>query len=212
MKFVMTFALLLVSALATFAQTSDNHKRMEFFAGYSVATVDGDINSPVSFTPIDKKSPRFSGFNGSAVYNVSRYFGIKADVSGTYNNRAEVFRSGGSSPVTRALELENSLYNFLGGVQIKDNASERKVKPFAHVLVGAGHARSKIAPNICLAVGPCPNGTLERTGPAGAFGGGVDVRLAKRIDLRLIQVDYNPVRFDRGVKNNFRFGFGLVFK
>jgi hypothetical protein len=49
------------------------------------------------------------------------------------------------------------------------------------------------------------------------FGGGIDVKLGKRIDLRLIQVDYNPifVKTRNGIEgktqHNFRIGVGLVF-
>jgi hypothetical protein len=50
------------------------------------------------------------------------------------------------------------------------------------------------------------------------FGGGIDVKVHPRVDLRIIQFDYNPI-FYGGVEsldlpnrtqNNIRIGFGVV--
>ena len=50
-----------------------------------------------------------------------------------------------------------------------------------------------------------------------AIGGGVDVKVSKRVDIRLIQVDFNPTYLKDtddfeigGVQKNWRFGFGIV--
>jgi hypothetical protein len=45
-----------------------------------------------------------------------------------------------------------------------------------------------------------------------AFGGGLDVRLNNRIDIRAVQVDYNPIRSSGVTDNNLRIGFGIVIK
>jgi hypothetical protein len=45
-----------------------------------------------------------------------------------------------------------------------------------------------------------------------AFGGGLDLNTSKRIDIRLIQVDYTPTFFGSGRQNNFRLSVGIVFK
>jgi hypothetical protein len=52
----------------------------------------------------------------------------------------------------------------------------------------------------------------SETGLAGAFGGGLDIKLNDHIDFRLIQVDYNPIKFNGGVQQNVRIGIGFVFK
>lgn len=49
------------------------------------------------------------------------------------------------------------------------------------------------------------------TGLAGAFGGGMDLRLSNRFDIRLIQIDYNPMKLFNGTQHNLRVGIGLVF-
>lgn len=71
---------------------------------------------------------------------------------------------------------------------------------------------------------------FDDAGFAAAFGGGLDVRLNDRIDIRVIQIDYNPMRFDfsdfgaigvpgtptplgdpKRTLHNFRIGIGIVF-
>jgi hypothetical protein len=43
------------------------------------------------------------------------------------------------------------------------------------------------------------------------LGGGLDTRINKNLDLRVIQIDYNPIKFDAGMQHNARFGTGIVF-
>ena len=172
----------------------------------------GDIDDDLGLDLDDRES--FHGFNVSGVYNVSRYIGIKGDVSGTYSNRGFSFNvpipEGGGGSI--AFETKSSLYNFLGGVQVKDNSNSGRLKPFAHALAGTAYSRIKISGLGCSPGIDCTGfeGGSE-TNFAGAFGGGLDVRLSRRVQIRLIQVDYNPIWFDGGVQNNIRFGFGLVF-
>jgi len=52
-----------------------------------------------------------------------------------------------------------------------------------------------------------------------AIGGGVDVRVNKRVELRVFQADYNPIFLKSGNElgfdkraDNVRFSFGVVFK
>ena len=52
----------------------------------------------------------------------------------------------------------------------------------------------------------------SETGLAGAFGGGLDIKLSNHVDLRLVQIDYNPIKFQDGIQKNIRLGIGIVFK
>ncbi len=205
-----------ISGLAAFAQSTGDYKKGEFFVGYSNGQVDTGINSEDGneFEEFFNERETFHGFNVSGVYNVSRFVGIKGDVSGTYNrkNFSGTIQDG-PTPTNVSFKTNSALYNFLGGVQFKDNATEKRLKPFAHVLVGAGHGRVKISDTVCPGdVCTAFEGTESETGFAGAFGGGLDVKLNNRVDFRVVQVDYNPVRFDGGTQHNVRFGIGLVFK
>lgn len=214
-KILLVSTLIAISSIIALGQ--DDYKKGEFFVGFSNNQVDTGVNSgDVPGDPIGKRQS-FNGFNASGVYNVTRFFGVKGDVSGTYRNDnfnlSAPITTGGTGTIN--FDADTSLYNILGGVQIKDNSSEAKVKPFAHALVGVGISRVKIDNVNCSTGIDCTlfNRLDESVGGfAGAFGGGVDVKLSKRIDLRAIQVDYNPIRFGDGTQNNFRIGIGLVFK
>jgi hypothetical protein len=208
-KFILAMAMAMLAGMGAFAQTSGDQKKFEFFAGYSYGSAVTDFN-------IKQGRADQHGFNGAVVYKLSRYFGIKGDVSGTYGSKRETFLIQSVSPSTPSTTLtsntKNRLYNFLGGIQVKDNASEARVKPFAHALVGAAYKTNELNPQIgCLAIFVCPGGG-SKTGFAGAFGGGLDVRINKKVDFRAIQVDYNPASFDGGIDNNMRIGIGIVFR
>lgn len=198
-RFIFSIMLVLACASAGFAQ-SDDYKKVEVYGGYSHNRVDdgGAFN----------ERSGFNGFNASVTGNITRYVGLKADLSGHFKKRTIPFFA-----PTSQLELDSSLFNFLGGVQLKDNASSGTFKPFGHALVGAARARNKATfTGACIAIvpSPCPNFDVTDTGWAGAFGGGLDVRLNERFDIRVIQADYNPTRVFDGTRHNFRIGAGIV--
>ncbi len=209
-KFFIAFCVAALSSLGALPQSSE-YKKGEFFVGYSNNQVDTGVSANDDFSSFVDDRESFNGFNVSGVYNFSRYLGIKGDISGGYNKKRYDFNVPAGSV---GFDANSSLYNFLGGIQIKDNSSESRVKPFAHILAGAGHGRVKVSNLACGPGVDCSgfSGTTSETGLAGAFGGGVDVKLGNRVDLRLIQVDYNPIRFDNATTHNVRFGIGLVFK
>jgi opacity protein-like surface antigen len=210
-------ALILISTIS-FAQTGD-YKKGEVFLGYSNGQVDTGLDSEeLNGIFRDNVFDNFNGFNVSGVYNLNRYFGVKADVSGTYNKTEfrQSFNAGGGSTVSLGVDAKTSLYNFLGGVQVKDNSNSGRFKPFAHALVGAGHFRARVSNFTCTPAAFCPpvdipDETVSETGLAGAFGGGIDIRLTNRVQIRAIQIDYNPIRADGATSHNLRFGFGIVF-
>jgi hypothetical protein len=211
MRRLMSLAILIAAcASISFAQSTDDYNKLEFFGGYShnrVNTGVGD-NDPALDDIIDEREG-FHGFNAAVTGNVTRYVGVKFDVSGHWKRKT--FPIG-----TARLDLDSSLYNFLGGVQIKDNSKETRLKPFAHASVGAAHAKfdGDFSDGVCIAVfpSPCPVDFEESdTGFAGAFGGGLDIRANERFDIRAFQFDYNPTRIgDGGTQHNFRIGVGIV--
>lgn len=213
-KIIMVFCLMIATSILAVAQS--DYKKAEFSVGYSNNQVDTGVDSGNSVQSFFNDRNTFNGFDASAVYNAHRYVGIKGNVSGAYRNRSV------NSPITVGnttgnvrFDSNRSLYNFLGGVQIKDNSSDSRVKPFAHALIGAGHARYKVKNAVCTGgITTCPSfiASDNETGFAGAFGGGLDIKVSDRVDIRAIQVDYNPIKFDSGTSNNVRFGVGIVFK
>lgn len=203
---------------AVMGQGTD-YRRFEFFAGYSHNRVDVgpvedfDPDDDVEFSDIFDEREGFNGFNASVVGNFSRYVGAKFD----YSYHQKSFDFGADNTTIR-------LHNILGGIQIKDNSSEGTFKPFGHALFGVGRTSADLSEF---------DNRLEDFDDAGfaaAIGGGIDVRLSPRVDLRVIQVDYNPMKFDftdfgtvglpgtptfRGndkrTLHNFRIGIGIVF-
>ena len=193
---------LIIFACASIATAQDDYKKWEFFGGYSHNWLDvGNV--------FEEREGHY-GFEGSVTGNFTRYLGAKFDVSGHYRNRTIPFGT-----VANGIDINTSFYNFLGGVQIKDNATEATFKPFAHALVGAVHGRSRVnfRNDFCIAIfpSPCPSDfTDSDTGFAGAFGGGLDIRATNRLDIRVIQVDYNPMHFNENTQHNLRIGVGIV--
>lgn len=214
-KVFLALCLIIISSIFVFAQS--DIKKAEFYVGYSNNQVETGNGVSNAGTASDfGKRISYNGFEAAAVGNVHRFFGIKGDFSAAYRSKdfsSPIITNNGATTTTYTGRSKNSLYNFLGGVQVKDNSSETKVKPFAHVLLGVGYGRSSYTCSTSSAGGSCSsfNNALSRTGFAGAFGGGLDVRLNKRIGLRVIQVDYNPVRLDGQTLNNVRFGGGITF-
>lgn len=206
----MLIAMIVLACASMAAAQSGDYKRFEFFGGYShnrfdTGTGDGD---PDLRDIIDEREG-FHGFETSVTGNLSRYFGLKFDFSGHFKERS--FPVVGNSTV----DVNSRVYNFLGGVQIKDNSSDKTFKPFAHALVGAARARNRVdfSPEVCIAIfpSPCPTDVTENdTGFAGAFGGGIDIRASDRFDIRVIQLDYNPTRLFDSTQHNFRIGVGIV--
>jgi len=221
MKYIfLTLAFVLTLSAFSVAQSSDYNKG-EFYIGYSNGQVDTGNNFSNSGNAVRdffNNRTNFNGFEAAGVYNISRYIGLKADLSGTYH-RSGSFSfpvTTGASTQTVSGNITDSLYNVVGGVQIKDNASTGRFKPFAHAMVGLGHMRSDVTNLTCTTTSNinCDNfrGGGHSNGFAGVFGGGVDVRLSNKLDIRAIQVDYNPIRVNGFTTNNLRIGVGVVIK
>jgi hypothetical protein len=201
----------IILACASIAAAQSDYKKFEFFGGYSHNRVDtGLSDEEPALADVINEREGFHGFEVSATGNLSRYFGIKGDFSGHFKNQNfQIPNLPGSN-----LDIDSRLFNFLGGVQIKDNSTEGTFKPFAHALAGVAHARNSVDFNdvICVAIvpSPCSPFTQSETGFAAAFGGGLDIRASDRISIRAIQVDYNPTRLFDSTQHNFRIGVGIV--
>jgi hypothetical protein len=209
-KLIFAAVLTALTGLAVFAQSSSDYKKGEFYVGYSNGQVDTGVDTGNSVNSFFNDRLNFNGVEVAGVYNMSRYFGVKGDFSATYNNKDFAFTTTNGNV---AFDTKSSLYNVLGGVQIKDNSKDTRFKPFAHALAGIGHGRTKVSNVSCSGTVDCTGfaGTDSDTGFAAVLGGGIDIKLSNKIDLRAIQVDYNPIRFNGSVQNNLRLGVGLVF-
>ncbi len=218
-KLILSGLMTLVCASFGLAQTTttSDYKKSEFFVGYSNQQVDTGIETEEGNPAQEFFNEResFNGFNVSGAYNVSRYVGIKGDVSGAYKNQDFTYNVPTSPTTTGTVgfKTRNSVYNFLGGVQVKDNASSSRIKPFGYALAGAANVRTKFREVACPTGTDCTffDEDFSETGLAGAFGGGLDIKITDKVDFRAIKVDYNPIKLEGGVTHNVRIGVGLVF-
>ena len=200
----------IIIACASIAAAQSDYKKFEFFGGYSHNRIDTGIgDDDPDLDDVFDEREGFHGFEVSATGNLTRYIGIKGDFSGHFKSRTIPI------PVVpgASVDVESRLFNFLGGVQIKDNSTEGTFKPFAHALAGVAHARNRLDINnlVCATIACPPDDTLSETGFAMAFGGGIDIRASDRISIRAIQIDYNPTRLFDSTQHNFRIGVGIVF-
>jgi hypothetical protein len=214
---ILAVSLTALSSLAVFSQTTTtDYKKGEFYVGYSNGQVDTGLDTGNSVGSFFRDRANFNGVDASGVYNVSRYFGVKGDFSATYNSTrfSDSFVDPvTNTPFTASFKTTNSLYNVVGGVQVKDNSREGRFKPFGHAMVGLGHMRTKVSDVQCTPTLNCPviNESFSDNGFSGIFGGGLDFRVNDHFQIRAIQVDYNPIWANGDVNNNLRLGAGIVF-
>lgn len=152
------------------AWDEDDYQKAEGYVGFSHLRVSAG-------------SAGFNGFEAAATGNVSRWVGLKLDLSGHYRSD---------------FGNRSSVYNFLGGVQLKNNARAARIKPFAHALLGG--ARLSVS-----------GGNFSETGLSAVVGVGLDIRASERIDIRVLQADYNLNRFGGTNFHHYRLGAGIVF-
>lgn len=184
---------------APLAFAQDDFQRGEFGIMYSHNRVDTD--GAFSNDPNDTGRDGFHGVNIDAGYNFSRYVGAKADFS--YHKKS----SSVTVPTVGTFEVDGKLTQFMGGIKIQDNATETKVRPFVQALVGVGRVEvDTTGPGF-----PAGFGASE-TGFAAAVGGGLDIRVHRNVDFRLVKIEYNPVRIEGETGNNIRLGIGLNFR
>ncbi len=187
---------------------SKEYNKNEFYVGYSNQQVDTFGRTT------------FHGIEGAYTRNVHRWFGIRADISYARSDRTLIGTLPNPSGGTYTFQQTNnrSVVNFLGGIQVKDNASTKRFKPFGFALAGVA-VSSNTFKNLACTSSNCPadipifnNVTFRDTHFSGAFGGGLDIRINDKFDFRAIQVDYNPIFRNGTVNDNFRIGIGIIFK
>ena len=216
-----TLSVAAAAMIAPLSATAQSERyKAEFFAGYSHNRVDTGLTSE----DVDEIGEAFgktlgaNGVNFSITGNVSKFVGLKFDFA-THGKTEQVSFEGNQ------FSLNGRITNYLGGIQIKNNSKDGpRVKPFMHAL--AGIASQKITvdgpPSIIGGSGTSNVQLLKisQNNFALAIGGGIDVRVHRRVDIRIFQIDWNPTylkgeefddfELDGMMQNNFRFGFGIV--
>ena len=184
--FLVVVILLGVLALPLMAQ--DNPKA-EVFGGYQYlhigSNTSGDINS----------GQGFNGWDAAATGNLSKYFGVTGDFSGSY---------------ATVQGVSFKVYTYGGGPVVFTNAG--KIKPFAHVLFGGARLS-----------GSESSVSVSTNGYTVMAGGGLDVGVNRAVAVRLGQFDWIYYHFSGfnvagtstgsfSSSNNVRFSAGIVFR
>jgi len=186
----MTIAgLLLICTTATLAQNSD-YKKWEFFGGYSALHFDnlgGDTNSAAVNDVLGEKQT-LRGFELAITRNFHKYVGAKFDYS--LHLREDNF--------TRTLAsgtVDTTVQNFLGGIQVKNNMEDGpRFKPFGHALFGVANQKVDVDSPQLPALFGVNDFHVNETSFSMAFGGGIDIKLNNRLDVRAAQVDWNIIK------------------
>ncbi|MBK8465452.1 MAG: outer membrane beta-barrel protein [Chloracidobacterium sp.] len=213
LQFVTVAVLLVFSAMSVAAQSDRN--KFEFYGGYSYLRTDTGLDEDLEDLDVDSNF-NSHGFNASLTGNVHRYVGLKADFS--THSKSRSFTDG-----TDTASIKFRTNQFLGGLQFKDNKVDgKRVKPFAHVLAGVANQKITASGSYIIPEGGSTtfDDSASTNNFAMVFGAGIDVKVSKRVDIRIIQFDYNPIFFREQdfddftlagrTQNNFRIGVGIV--
>ena len=217
-------ATILTAILASvgFAQTTgDAPARFETFAGYSFQRSNQDETlTTTNGTDLTQVPRNLNGFNFSGTGYLTKRFGIVGDFSAHFRKKA--FLQSGSTDSSSS-NVNRQSYNLLVGPQLRF-LNRSRVTPFVRAMAGAQINRSEFS-NLLGSDGTTRVSFSNTAADfALGFGGGLDVKVNRRISIRAFQFDYIPV-FERdrdnyfgtglfregGVNNTARFSFGVVF-
>lgn len=185
--------MILVASLLAFVPTalaqSGDYNKWEFYGGYSAMQFDnlGGDTGNTNLDDVLSGRNTLRGFNLAIVHNIHKYFGVKFDYSLHLRND-DFSRPAGSG------NIDTSVQNYLGGLQVKNNSTDApRFRPFAHALFGLAHQRISLDNLSPPAVVSISNPRLTATSFAMAFGGGIDIRLNRHLDVRAVQIDLDII-------------------
>jgi opacity protein-like surface antigen len=211
-KFLILAIMIVACGALGFAQSSDRAKP-EFYAGFSIDSVDAQINQSGVFVQDSGNRLTAYGFEFSGTGYIKGNFGIEGNLDGHFRNKTFNISSISPTGPFTTVNTDYKEFNFMGGPHVKFTTSNAKVSPFLHALVGANHSSTTGS-----TTGVVVN--VNGTDFALKLGGGIDFGMTDHVGVR-VGADYNPV-FERNnntfatgsnnTRNDFIFNVGLVFK
>lgn len=169
------------------------HAQVQIFGGYSYlrpsATLVTGIACPTTLPPsscvtmAESTHLNLNGWEASASFNPLPVFGFTADFAGNYGT------------------LEGStvhVQTYMFGPQVHFPGP---IAPFAHAVFGGAHETIGASESLAAS---------SANAFAAAVGGGIDVKLAPFVSLRLVQVDEVITRFGSATQHQPRASAGLV--
>lgn len=135
-----------------------------------------------------------NGGNGGVAFHFSRWFAVAGEIGGYEASDA---RGSGRSLV---------LTTYTVGPRLSLRTDSR-LTPFAEGLVGGGHASGTLYTGA--------GGLGSNSAFVAMAGGGIDIRVSRRVAIRALQADYLFSKFKNGSndrQNNLRLSGGIVFR
>ena len=174
--------------------TAQDKPHVEIFGGYS------HFWMPSGFAPdfgYDYTTERASlnGWNATATGNLNRWVRIDADFGGYYGNAVAV----NTHYVSYSYARDFNIGTYLFGPRFSYRGN-RRLTPFFHALFGV------------IVLAQLPNAHASKSSFCQAYGGGLDINLAKHVAIRAIQADYVRSSLSTIGENNFRLSTGLVIR
>ena len=130
-----------------------------------------------------------NGWNASLSGYFNRYVGVTGDFGGIYG-----------TPEFLGIPIHTKYHTFMFGPTVR-LPNPTPFTPFVHALGGAAHLNGA---NFGV--------SSSETDAAWAVGGGVDLKIAPLLGVRLGQVDYLQIRSNGTNLNNMRYSAGVVLR
>ena len=197
-QFLVIAASVLLFLSVCFTFPSQAQDKVELFAGYSYLRGSVQVGQvgplgPGTPCPPNCGNPatvaqhaNLNGWEFSGQYKVWPFVGVVADFDGNYGTL-----DGGKTHV----------HTFVFGPQVSLPA---KVSPFAHALFGVAKESQDPTTN------PAFSNLGSDTSFATALGAGIDVKAARFLSIRLLQVDYLRTHLHGTTQNQPRVSAGIV--
>ena len=206
-KIVSSFSLSLMFGLFAYAAEGP---RADLFLGYSFLRYNSAQTVP-AFTA--------NGGIGTFAWNLNHYIALEGELGGYHNGNINNH------------EFDTTTFSYLFGPRVSINRSTTVI-PYFHALFGGQNAHTSIDCSKVVGVNPlsgtsCVGNTgrisRDQNNFAMAIGGGLDIKITRRLLLRPIQLDYYLTRFQavnvsnptgpstNRNQNNLRYAAGIAF-
>jgi len=174
------------------------------------------IRTPISFNipggPSVSQSFNCAGGGGTLAYNFSSLVGIAADLGG-----CKYF--GQTVPAPISSNINGTAFTFLFGPRLTFR-SKSPFQPFAELNFGGMRISVSCENNPSNCTDEFGTGSRSKTAFAMTVGGGLDIKMNKKVSLRLVQAEYLYTRFGNDCnltvctwnnnQNSFRLKSGIV--
>jgi hypothetical protein len=183
-------------------RTYRSYPRAELFLGYSY------IRGVPTLSP-GNRMDFLNGGSASIAFNLNRHLGLVGDFGGF--DASELQLTGAGANPARVSNASGTAFTYMAGPRLSFRYS--RVTPFVQALFGGVHA-SEVTLSGCAGALCTPLPTENSF--ALTAGGGIDLRVHRHIDLRLVQAEYLMTNFAnlntgvRGTQNDIRLSSGLV--